>query len=523
MSFSRVSSAQNVGLKAGIISVETDLSKGLNAFAIVGLPDKAVEEARDRISAAIKNCGFVSPKQKNQKTVVALAPADIRKEGPHFDLAIALGYLLAAEKIKFQPARRLFLGELSLDGTLQKIGGILPLVAKAKQAGFEEIYLPRENSSEAGLIKGVKIFGAGHLLDVVAHLIEKDLVPDKETPEIFVKKLRPAPASKMVYREPEWRIDLDEIKGQESAKRGLLIAASGGHNIAMYGPPGTGKTMLARAFTHILPPLDFDEALEVTAIHSVARALKDDLITHPPLRSPHHTASYVSLVGGGTTPKPGEVTLAHRGVLFLDEFPEFERRVIDALRQPLEDKLVSVSRIKGSAEFPAQFILIAAMNPCPCGNFGIKDKRCSCAPIQIERYKRKISGPIIDRIDLWVEVSGVNHQILLSKDKTGIDTKEARLTVAEARKIQTERFKKTKRKIKTNGEMNSKDITTLIELTPEVKKTLDDSARRLDLSARAYHRIIKLARTIADLEKSEEIKSEHIFEALQYRPKSVLS
>ncbi|MFA6536399.1 MAG: YifB family Mg chelatase-like AAA ATPase [Candidatus Paceibacterota bacterium] len=519
MSFSRVLSAQTNYLDAAIIKVETDLSKGLNSFSIVGLPDKAVEEARDRISAAIKNSGFLSPKQKNQRTVVALAPAELKKEGANFDLAIALGYLLATKLIRFNPEKRLFLGELSLDGKLQPIAGSLALVSEAKKRGIEEVYLPKQNATEGALISDIKIFGADNLLEIIAHLIEKSLDKTDESPRILKFELEVTPPTQVIYEEPERGLDLSDIKGQESAKRGLLISAAGGHNLAMYGPPGTGKTMLARAFTHLLPSLSFEEALEVTAIHSVSGTLKETLVTRPPLRSPHHTSSYVAIVGGGTVPKPGEITLAHRGVLFLDEFPEFERRVIDGLRQPLEDRVVSVSRIKGTAQFPAQFILIAAMNPCPCGNFGISGKPCICSASNIERYKRKISGPIIDRIDLWVEVSSVDHESLTSREKSGADTKTVRKQIAEAREIQAKRFKDSKRPIKTNGEMSAKDVIELIDLAKEVKDEFNKSAKKLDLSARSYHRVLKLARTIADLEKSDAVEREHIFEALQYRPK----
>ena len=314
-------------------------------------------------------------------------------------------------------------------------------------------------------------------------------------------------------------IDFAEIKGQESAKRGLEIAAAGGHNIAMYGPPGTGKTMLAKAFSHILPPLTYEEILEITSIHSVAGILKKDIITKSPVRNPHHTASYVSIVGGGVIPKPGEVTLAHHGVLFLDEFPEFDRKVIETLREPLEEGEISISRAKGTINFPANFILIAAMNPCPCGNAGSKTKDCICKPHDLARYQRKISGPIIDRIDMWVEVSQIDYE-KLSNQKTEIsESKNIKERVMNARKLQKTRFDNAKRKIKTNSEMEAKDIGTLIPLSQQVKEILNTSAKKLNLSARAYHRVIKLGRTIADLEGSREINTSHILEALQYRPK----
>jgi magnesium chelatase family protein len=518
MSFAKVYSAQNVMLKAKTITIEVDIAKKtLQAITIVGLPDKAVEESRDRVGAAIKNSGFVSFKNKNQKVVFSLAPADLKKEGPNFDLGLALAYLLAAEKardpknnypgIKFDPKKKIFLGELALDGTLRPIKGVLPLVKHAKENGFEEIYLPKENEREAALIHGIKIFGAFNLNEVINHLEKRTLL--KEAPETKVDYKK---------RERKARLDFSDIKGQERAKRGLEIAAAGAHNISMYGPAGTGKTMLSKAFSGILPKFDFDEVLEVTSIHSVVGALGDiqeGLVVNPPFRSPHHTSSYTSLVGGGTYPKPGEITLAHRGVLFLDEFPEFDRRVVESLRQPLEDRVISISRTKGSATFPANFILVAAMNPCPCGNFGTK-KICSCTPIQIDKYKRKLSGPIMDRVDLWVEVSDIDHKTLTEKG-SGSQSEEIRERVIRARQKQKRRFEGEK--IKTNSEMGAKEITNMIRLPQDVKNILNESAKRLDLSARSYHKMIKLARTIADLDNSPEITKEHILEALQYRPK----
>lgn len=517
MSFSKIKSAQNTLLEPHLIDIEIDLSKGLHSFSIVGLPDKAVEESRDRISAAIKNSGFASPKSKNQKIVIALAPADVKKEGPNFDLGMAIGYLLAEGELVFDPKEKLFLGELSLDGNLRKISGVLPLVKHAKAKGLREVFVPEENAKEAALIGGIKIYGAKNLKGVADHLRSESL---KNSENKFSLKLQPQ--TEIIIEETETSVDFSDIKGQEGGKRGLEIAAAGGHNVLMYGPPGTGKTMLAKAFSGILPSLSNDEILEVTAIHSVAGALKDEIIYCPPFRSPHHTASYVSLVGGGATPKPGEITLAHRGVLFLDEFPEFDRRVIDSLRQPLEERTVSVSRAKGTAHFPANFILVAAMNPCPCGNFGIKGKPCTCPPINIDRYRRKISGPILDRIDITVEVSKINHEDLSNNLKTGEKSADVRKRILKAREIQKKRFEKTGKKIFLNSQMSARDIITHIKLGEPVKKLLIDSAQRLDLSARAYHRIIKLARTIADLEGKEEIAENHILEALQYRPKKQL-
>ena len=509
--FAKVYSAQTTLLSAQIIDIEVDLSKGLHAFTVVGLPDKAVEESRDRVSAAIKNSDFKSPKAKNQKVVISLAPADLKKEGPVFDLGIALAYLLSCDDIKFEPDGKLFLGELSLDGYLRKINGVLPIVLEAKRQGFEEVFLPEENGDEAALIDGIKIYGVKSLKQVIEHLDEKQteskLINPKNKTEIKDKKV-------------DHLIDFEDIKGQERAKRGLEIAAAGGHNIAMYGPPGTGKTMLAKAFCHILPPLTFDDALEVTSIHSIAGILNETIITNPPFRTPHHTSSHVAIVGGGAIPKPGEITLAHRGVLFLDEFPEFERRVVEALRQPLEDRVISISRAKGSALFPASFILVAAMNPCPCGNHG-SQRRCICSAVALERYKRKISGPIIDRIDMWIEVANISHEKLSEKSSEYKESEVKRKNISRAREIQKQRFDGVKRNIKTNSEMNSKDLAQLVSLKEDAEKSLNTAARSMDLSPRAYHRVIKLSRTIADLDESMDIQESHILEALQYRPKQV--
>lgn len=524
MSFSRVYSAQTHLLKGKIVTIEVDITKNtLHAFTLVGLPDKAVDESKDRMSSALKNSGFPSPKNQNQKIVISLSPADLKKEGPYFDLAIALAYLLSAGEIDFDPKGKIFLGELSLNGEIQSIKGVLPLTEIAMRLGYKEIFVPIANAKEAALVKGITIYGVKTLKEVVDHIYKikcdkKGNPIEKERPRIL-----PQRATEIVRKDKTHDIDFSDIRGQESAKRGLEIAAAGGHNIALSGPPGTGKTMLARVFSHILPELGNDDILEITGIHSIVGLLEDTLITEPPFRAPHHTASYVSMIGGGTNPKPGEVTLAHKGVLFLDEFPEFEKRVLEALRQPLEDNIVSISRARGSAIFPSNFILVAAMNPCPCGNKGNKDKNCICRPNDLDRYARRISGPIIDRIDLWVTVGNVDYKKLSDEIVRSEKTHTIKDRVKAARLVQEKRFKdsqkNSQRKIKTNSEMNVKDLGNMVKLTKEVRDLLDDSAERLSLSARAYHRVIKIARTIADLQGSDDVKANHILEAIQYRPK----
>ena len=456
MSFSRVYSAQTHLLKGKIVTIEVDITKKtLHAFTLVGLPDKAVDESKDRMSSALKNSGFKSPKNQNQKVVISLSPADLKKEGPYFDLAIALAYLLSAEEIDFDPKGKIFLGELSLNGELQPIKGVLPLTEQAMRLGYKEIFVPFANAKEAALVKGITIYGAKSLREVIDHVSEGEKIQ---------RKILPQRPTAIIHKDITHDIDFSDIRGQESAKRGLEIAAAGGHNIALSGPPGTGKTMLARVFSHILPELSNDDILEITGIHSIVGLLEDTLITEPPFRAPHHTASYVSMIGGGSNPKPGEVTLAHKGVLFLDEFPEFEKRVLEALRQPLEDNIVSISRARGSAIFPSNFILVAAMNPCPCGNKGNKDKNCICKQNDLDRYARRISGPIIDRIDLWVTVGNVDYRKLGDEAPAGERTQAIKARVKNARLIQEKRFSKFQkptsargsggRRIKTNSEMN---------------------------------------------------------------------
>jgi magnesium chelatase family protein len=509
MSFARIFSAQPSIPRAHIVSVESDISRGLHAFTIVGLPDKAVEEARDRVASAIKNSGFTSPKSTNKKIVVSLAPAALKKEGPAFDLAVALSYLVSAGDVSFETEGKIFAGELSLDGTLQAIHGALPIALAAREAGFAEVYVPKENAAESALVSGVTVYGVGTLSELIRHLESKEATA----------KIVATPHEIPPLLESEDGLAFEDIRGQEHAKRGLEIAAAGRHNIALYGPPGTGKTLLARALASILPALEESAMMEVTAIHSIAGTLAAPIVQRPPFRSPHHTASYASLIGGGTIPKPGEVTLAHQGVLFADEFPEFKRDVINALRQPMEDGVVSVSRVRGTHTFPANFMLVAALNPCPCGCFG--SARCTCLPVAIERYKRKISGPIADRIDMWIQVGEVPLETLsLERKSKRRETDEARERITRARKMQADRFKE-EAALSTNSDMGPKTIGTYARLSKKAESTAMAAATRLNLSPRGYHRTIKLARTIADLAHSEDIQEEHMLEALQYRAREM--
>ncbi len=499
----KVFSGAVVGLEGILIEVEVDVaSKGFPVFTVVGLPNKAIDEAKDRVRTALNNTSFEMP---GSRLTINLAPANIPKEGSSFDLPMAIGILASSGKLsKKMFYNSLFIGELSLEGSLRPVPGVLPIILMARKQGLKNIFLPYENLKEASLVNGINIFPVKKLSELVFHLNRVNPISVAKSKNISTSKIT------------DYEFDFSEIQGQYKAKRALEIAAAGFHNVHMKGVPGAGKTLLSRSFPSILPPMRREEILEVSKIYSVAGMLRDNkgYIKTRPFRSPHHTVSRVGLIGGGSKPRPGEISLAHRGVLFLDEFPEFPRSTLEALRQPLEDGVVTISRALGSLTFPARFLLIAASNPCPCGYLGHPTRACTCTPYEIARYRKKLSGPVLDRIDLHIIVPPVEQKDINKKTKAE-SSKDIRKRVIKARELQIRRFKNYR--IKTNGEMRSADVKKYVKMTTDAESYLIKAFEKFSLSARGYFKVIKVAQTICDLESKNVINMSHISEALSFR------
>ncbi len=505
----KVQSCAIVGLDAEPIFVEVDIAIGLERVTLVGLPDTAVRESGERVRAAITNSGFFFPQHR---LTINLAPADLRKEGPAYDLPIAVGLLCATRQLIADLDDALILGELSLDGSVRHVNGVLPMASMAKAAGYRRLFVPASDAPEAALVEGLEVYAIDSLAALVRHFNGgEELSP-------YQNSLRFDETD-----DPVFMVSFEDVKGQEHIKRALEVACSGGHNCLMKGPPGAGKTLLARALPSILPPLSLTEALDITRIYSVADALPDGqpLIRTRPFRAPHHTISHAGLVGGGRFPRPGEISLAHRGVLFLDELPEFGTRNLETLRQPLEDRIITISRASGSLTFPANFVLVAALNPCPCGYYGDDRNECTCSMSMVQRYQKRISGPLMDRIDIHLEVQRVPYQKLEAAG-TGESSKVIRARVEAARRLQAERFAPLNRPhVLVNGDMGPAEVQQFCGLDETGKSLLRAAVQQMNLSARAYHRVLKLSRTIADLAGEQHILPAHLAEALQYRPREI--